>query len=93
MCQSSQTTMQNKPGLPNSPGGGATTASTGVECLSPNMHRRRHSFGSKGSQNQYNSVGSAVSFASEVYENIDLDETEQSMKEVDVLTEHIKYYN
>ena len=55
--------------------------------------RRALSYGSKGSQNQYNSVGSAVSFASDVYENIDLDETEQSMKDVDALTEHIRYYN
>ena len=38
-------------------------------------------------------MGSQVSFASDVYENIDLDETEQNMKEVDALTDHIKYYN
>ena len=55
--------------------------------------RRALSFSSRSPTNKYNSMGSQVSFASDVYENIDLDETEQNMKEVDALTEHIKYYN
>ena len=30
---------------------------------------------------------SAISYASDVYENIDLDETEQNMKDIDALSE------
>ena len=33
-----------------------------------------------------------MSYASDVYENIDLDETEQNMKDVDALTEQIRIY-
>ena len=35
---------------------------------------------------------SAISCASDVYENIDLDETEQNMKDIDALSEQIRIY-
>ena len=35
---------------------------------------------------------SAISYASDVYENIDLDETEQNMKDIDALSEQIRIY-
>ena len=55
--------------------------------------RRSISFGSSRSPtNKYNSMESGMSYASDVYENIDLDETEQNMKDVDALTEQIRIY-
>ena len=54
--------------------------------------RRTISFGSSRSPTNYNSMESAISYASDVYENIDLDETEQNMKDVDALSEQIRIY-
>ena len=55
--------------------------------------RRRISFGSSRSPtNKYSSIESGMSYASDIYENIDLDETEQNMKDVDTLIEQTRIY-
>ena len=55
--------------------------------------RRRISFGSSRSPtNKYSSIESGMSYASDIYENIDLDETEQNMKDVDALIEQTRMY-
>ena len=55
--------------------------------------RRTISFGSSRSPtNKYNSIESAISYASDVYENIDLDETEQNLRDIDALGEQIRIY-